>query len=38
LATSLIEKAEAFLTNDARLGIIKEEDLDILVLDDFIDP
>ena len=37
LATSLIEKAEAFLTNDARLGMIKEEELDILVLDDFID-
>ena len=38
LATSLIEKAEAFLTNDARLGMIKDEGLNILVLDDFIDP
>jgi predicted nucleic acid-binding protein len=37
LATSLIEKADAFLTNDARLATIKDEDLDILLLDDFID-
>jgi predicted nucleic acid-binding protein len=37
LATSLIEKAEAFLTNDARLRMIKDENLNILVLDDFID-
>lgn len=38
LATSLMEKAEAFLTNDGRLGMIKDEELNILVLDDFIDP
>jgi hypothetical protein len=33
----LNEKADAFLTNDARLGIIKGEGLEVLVLDDFID-
>jgi len=38
LATFLAEKAEAFLTNDACLGMIKDEELDILVLDNFIDP
>jgi predicted nucleic acid-binding protein len=37
LATALIEKAEAFLTNDARLGMIKGEDIEILVLDNFMD-
>ena len=37
LATALIEKAEGFLTNDARLGVIKGEGIEILVLDDFMD-
>ncbi|MCX5907101.1 MAG: PIN domain-containing protein [Deltaproteobacteria bacterium] len=38
LATSLNEKAEAFLTNDARLGVIKEDEFEIVQLNDFIDP
>jgi predicted nucleic acid-binding protein len=37
LATSLREKAGTFVTNDARLGMIKGEDIEILVLDNFID-
>jgi predicted nucleic acid-binding protein len=37
LATSLKEKAEALVTNDARLKRIKEEGLEILLLEDFID-
>jgi predicted nucleic acid-binding protein len=35
VATALHEKAEAFLTNDSRLGNIKGEGISIMVLDDF---
>jgi predicted nucleic acid-binding protein len=36
LATSINEKADAFITNDARLRTLKAEGLAILVLDDFL--
>ena len=36
LATSINEKADAFITNDARLRTLKGEGLVILVLDDFL--
>ena len=36
LATSINEKADAFITNDARLRTLKAEGLVILVLDDFL--
>jgi predicted nucleic acid-binding protein len=36
IATSINEKADAFITNDARLRSLKAEGLAILVLDDFL--
>ena len=36
ISTALIEKAEAFLTNDSRLRSLKAEGVSILVLDDFL--
>jgi predicted nucleic acid-binding protein len=36
LATSINEKADAFITNDARLRTLKAEGLAIMVLDDFL--
>jgi predicted nucleic acid-binding protein len=36
IATSINEKADAFITNDARLRSLKAEGLPILVLDDFL--
>lgn len=36
IATSLNDKADAFVTNDARLRGLKAEDITILVLDDFL--
>jgi len=36
LATSLIGKADAFVTNDARLRDLKAEGIAILVLDDYV--
>ena len=36
LATSINEKADAFITNDGRLRTLKAEGLVILVLDDFL--
>ena len=36
LATSIDEKADAFITNDGRLRTLKAEGLVILVLDDFL--
>jgi len=36
IATALSEKAEGFLTNDARLARLKPEGISILVLDDYL--
>jgi predicted nucleic acid-binding protein len=36
MATSIIEKADAFITNDARLRTLRAEGITILVLDDFL--
>ena len=36
MATSIIEKADAFITNDARLRTLRAEGIIILVLDDFL--
>jgi predicted nucleic acid-binding protein len=36
IATSIHEKADAFITNDARLRALRAEGITILVLDDFL--
>ena len=36
MATSIIEKADAFITNDARLRTLRAEGIIILILDDFL--